>query len=92
MDGVRGLANWRWIFILEGIVTIIIGLASFFLVTDFPRDVQWLTETEKEFVIAKTKSDEEQAVSIGAKDVLFFFKDPKNVLGAIMYFGKSEPS
>lgn len=36
LDGHRGLANWRWIFIIEGIITIVIGIAAWFFVVDFP--------------------------------------------------------
>ena len=88
MDGVRGLANWRWIFILEGIATIFVGFMSFLLVTDFPKEATWLTEKEKKFVIARTKADEAHTLTITSRDLVTFFSDPKNYLGAIMYFCK----
>jgi MFS family permease len=36
MDGVRGYAGWRWIFILEGCLTCVVSFAFFFLLPDFP--------------------------------------------------------
>ncbi|KAI2626886.1 putative allantoate permease [Xylaria nigripes] len=87
LDGVRGLSSWRWIFILEGIVTILVALASFFLVCDFPTEATWLSETEKQFVL--NKSHQHGAASEGAitaSDLAVFFKDPKTHCGAIMYF------
>lgn len=86
MDGVRGLSNWRWIFILEGILTMLIGIMSFFLVTDFPREAKWLSPAEKEFVLAKTQADEPHTAPVSAGDVVRFLKDPRSLLGGIMYF------
>lgn len=55
MDGVGGLQGWRWIFILEGILTVLVACASFFLLYDFPETASFLTEEEREFVIYRLK-------------------------------------
>ncbi|KAI9695979.1 MAG: hypothetical protein M1820_008320 [Bogoriella megaspora] len=86
MNGVHGLANWRWIFILEGIFTILVGIAAFFLVSDFPKESKWLSPQEREFVLAKTSTNESHASPVTMKDIGTFFKSPRNALGAIMYF------
>lgn len=49
MDGVANLAGWRWIFILEGIVTVLTGLLVFVLLPDSPETSRWLSAREKEF-------------------------------------------
>lgn len=87
MEGARGLHNWQWIFILEGMATIIIGIASFFLVADFPEDAKWLTEEERHFVITRVGGDD-QPQQITLRSVAVFFKDAKNVLGGIMYLSE----
>ena len=47
MDGVAGYGGWRWIFILEGILTVLIGVACFFLLIDKPSLSQkWLDPDE----------------------------------------------
>ncbi|KAI1416894.1 putative allantoate permease [Hypoxylon sp. FL1857] len=87
MDGIRGISDWRWIFILEGILTILIATTSFFFISDFPTEASWLTEEEKAIVLRRTRSSE--TVSEGkvtGRDLAEFFKDPKNLLAAIMYF------
>lgn len=88
MDGIRGLSNWRWIFIIEGILTIVVGIISFWGLADFPREAKWLTEEERRFVVAKTRTDESHKVSVTFRDVVNYFKDPKNYVVAIMYFCK----
>ncbi|KAM0255629.1 hypothetical protein ACHAQJ_005554 [Trichoderma viride] len=55
MDGVGGLAGWRWIFILEGIVTVLVAAMSFFIVHDFPETATFLTEEERAFVVYRLK-------------------------------------
>lgn len=55
MDGVGGLEGWRWIFILEGIVTVIVALASYYLLHDFPETASFLTKEEKDFVVHRLK-------------------------------------
>jgi MFS family permease len=55
MDGVGGLAGWRWIFILEGIVTVLVASMAFFLLHDFPETATFLTEEERAFVVYRLK-------------------------------------
>ena len=45
----------RWIFILEGILTVIIAIASFFIVQDFPETAKFLSPTERAFVVHRLK-------------------------------------
>ncbi|CAD6588825.1 MAG: hypothetical protein ASARMPRED_003737 [Alectoria sarmentosa] len=91
MHGVRGYSSWRWIFILEGIATIVIGIGAYFLVADFPADARWLSAEEKEFVIARTETDEKAASPITVRKVVSFFGDVKNVIGGFMYFAVIVP-
>jgi MFS family permease len=47
MDGVGGLEGWRWIFILEGLASVILGVACFFFLIDTPAlSKRWLDEEE----------------------------------------------
>lgn len=55
MDGVGGLAGWRWIFILEGILTVLVAIVAFFVIQDFPETATFLTEEERAFVIQRLK-------------------------------------
>ena len=87
MDGIRNLSNWRWIFILEGIATILIGILSFFTVSDFPEDSHWLTSEEKDFLTAKLQATELGADHMTIDAVLKFFRSPEHISAAILYFG-----
>lgn len=55
MSGVAGMEGWRWIFILEGILTVIVAIAAYFLMFDYPATASFLDETEKAWVIERLK-------------------------------------
>lgn len=50
MDGVGGYEGWRWIFIIEGIATVLLGGVTFFLLVDTPRLAKWLEPDEVRFL------------------------------------------
>ncbi|KAF2251831.1 MFS general substrate transporter [Trematosphaeria pertusa] len=55
MDGVGNLAGWRWIFILEGILTVIVAVIAYFTLFDFPETATFLTEEERAFIVYRLK-------------------------------------
>ncbi|PAV19560.1 MFS general substrate transporter [Pyrrhoderma noxium] len=57
MGGTQGLGAWSWIFILEGIATVVVGLIAFFVLVDFPTTASFLTPEERSYVLHKKKYD-----------------------------------
>jgi len=57
MSGTRGLLGWSWIFILEGIATVIVGFVAFFVLVDFPATATFLTPEQRAFVVWRKKYD-----------------------------------
>ena len=86
MDGIRGYSSWRWVFILEGLLTMALSVVAFIWIPDFPEDVHWLSKEETQFVAARVGIDH-GAKSVRVADVLLFFADIKNLLRGLMYFG-----
>lgn len=64
MAGVGNLTSWRWLFILEGLATIVLGVVAFFVLPDYPGTTKWLSEAEK--VVAQGRL----AADAGSEDVL----------------------
>lgn len=89
MNGIQGLAGWRWIFILEGLLTMVLGIGTFFVLMGFPEDAKWLSLEERDFMIARLLVDDDekpQPVSTVA-GLRSFFSDYKSYLVALLYFG-----
>ena len=93
-------SGWRWskvcllyfeplVFILEGIATCLLSLIGFFVIADFPEEAKFLTEPEREFVIAKLENDIGNSVYeyLSWRRVFSVFKDWKIWVGGFMYLG-----
>ncbi|KAH7338958.1 major facilitator superfamily domain-containing protein [Rhizoctonia solani] len=57
MRGVGGLEGWAWIFILEGLVTVIIAAAAYFFIPDHPSTARFLTPAEQAEVVRRLDDD-----------------------------------
>jgi MFS transporter, ACS family, tartrate transporter len=61
LNGVQGLAGWQWLFLIEGIPAVLIGVLVFFILPENPRKAKWLTESEKDWVEAELARDQAAA-------------------------------
>jgi ACS family tartrate transporter-like MFS transporter len=52
MDGLHGMHGWQWLFLLEGVPAVLLGVATFLWLPDSPREVHWLGDAEKARVLA----------------------------------------
>ena len=80
MDGVQGYLGWRWIFILEGLLTCVVAFIFFFVIPDFPENAKWLTEEERQYVQLRLRKEQGRSAAerpIGFKDIVNVFKDYK---------------
>ena len=50
LDGFGGIAGWQWMFIIEGLPVVLIGISLLWLLADRPEDVAWLTDDERRIV------------------------------------------
>ncbi|KAH9934371.1 MFS general substrate transporter [Fomitopsis serialis] len=57
MKGIGGLAGWSWIFLLEGLLTVVVSGLSFFFMHDDPETATFLTPEEREWLINTIKED-----------------------------------
>lgn len=84
-DGVNGWQGWQWVFLLEGIPSVIAGVVTWFYLTDKPADATWLTARERQLVQADLDHD---AKALGAREhsLLASLKDSKIWLMIGVYF------
>jgi MFS transporter, ACS family, tartrate transporter len=55
--------GWRWVFVLEGLPAIILGVAAFFFLTDWPRQARWLAPEQREWIGQKLEQEKQAGVS-----------------------------
>ncbi|KAF9240173.1 MFS general substrate transporter [Melanogaster broomeanus] len=64
MNGIGGLETWSWIFILDGLATLVVAFIAYFAMVDYPTTARFLTAEERSFVIERqgrdAAEDEEQ--------------------------------
>ncbi|KAL5114255.1 hypothetical protein ACEQ8H_007864 [Pleosporales sp. CAS-2024a] len=72
MDGTRGLRAWRWVFILEGAITVVIAVSAFFILPNFPRTTSWLTEEERQLAVYRLQEDVGEDDWIDSQSQTFF--------------------
>ncbi|KAH9240765.1 hypothetical protein K456DRAFT_1744608 [Colletotrichum gloeosporioides 23] len=53
MNGVRGLEGWRWLFIVEGVPSVVMGVAVVLFMPSYPESAKWLSNEEKSFQIQR---------------------------------------
>ena len=90
MDGVGGKPGWAWIFILEGLATVIIGAVSFWFVHDFPDNATFLSEEDRARVIRRLRLDKQASShkeEFAWKYVWQALKDWKTYNGMLIYMG-----
>mgnify|MGYP001346162123 CR=1 FL=1 len=87
MGGVMGLQGWQWMFILEGLPTVLLGLFVFFYLDDRPDDASWLSDQQKAVVRADLERENAGAPSShGLGAYLTAMRDPKVYGLALSWF------
>ena len=57
LDGVAGLQGWQWLFIAEGVPTVLLGISVLFILTDGPDKTHWLQPEEKAWLVRELERD-----------------------------------
>lgn len=83
MDGIWGLAGWKWLFILEGLPVAILGFVVLRVLAERPEDASWLSERERQIVRDRVSGE---ARHREIRDLLPALKDARVlILGAVQF-------
>lgn len=69
------MAGWRWMFILEGIPAILLGIITIFFLTNRPRDAKWLTAEERDWLENELEQEREASRKVNKVSKLAMLKD-----------------
>jgi len=87
LDGFLGLAGWKWVFIGEGLPAVLLGISVLFYLTDRPAKARWLTEEEREWLIAELAAERRAVDGARVYTVLQAFANLRTLALAIIWLG-----
>jgi D-galactonate transporter len=87
MSGAGNLSSWQWLFLLEGIPSILVGFVTLWFLTDRPADAAWLTEGEKSLVQRGLDEDEARKRGHSGHRLSDAFRSVPVWLLSVVYFG-----
>lgn len=96
LDGTLGFKGWQWLYILEAVPALIVGVAIWMFLTDKPEQADWLKPEEREWLL--TTLARERAGHVEKVEKVSFLQqaklliDPRVVVFSIVFFGTGIPS
>ncbi len=81
-----GTPGWRWLFIMEGIPAVALGVMTLFYLTDWPQEAKWLTGPEREWISSELRKEKAAKSASGSLSVRQALAQRDVILLALIYF------
>jgi MFS family permease len=81
-----GLTGWQWLFLVEGVPSVLLGVIVFFYLPNGPRDARWLSAEEKELLLAKLEGERVEQERHERFTLLQALTSPRVLLLSLIYF------
>ncbi|WP_233830194.1 MFS transporter [Paraburkholderia sp. ZP32-5] len=85
LDGMAGLHGWQWLYLLEGLPSVLVGVVCMFWLTDSPAQASWLSDGQREWLVAELASERAPVRHHGSRWRLAF--NPTLLAYAAIFFG-----
>jgi ACS family tartrate transporter-like MFS transporter len=85
-DGARGLAGWQWLFLIEGIPSVLLGIATWWYLTDRPDQARWLDPEERSWLSRRMVQEERSREERHGLHRIRALADPRVGLFILLYF------
>jgi ACS family tartrate transporter-like MFS transporter len=82
----RGMAGWRWLFIVEGTPAVIIGIITIFYLTDWPSQARWLAQDEQEWLVNELRAEVQAKKRIRDHTIVQAFCDRRVLILIAVWF------
>ena len=87
LNGVLGLAGWKWMYLCEAVPAIVLGIVALVYLTDRPEQANWLAPDEKAWLAAELASERRAVESVRTYSMLQSMLNPRVLALAGIYFG-----
>lgn len=85
MNGIGGLPGWQWMFILEGLPAVIVGIVIYYRLPDHPAQAKWLAPAQKQWLEAALAADPSRPKRSHLFETFHSFYDPRVLGMALIY-------
>jgi MFS transporter, ACS family, tartrate transporter len=85
-DGVAGLKDWQWLFVIEAIPALLAGVFVLFFLDDGPEHAKWLPEDEKRWLAERLEGEEEVRLTRERHTIGEALKDKRVLAFGLLYF------
>ena len=82
-----GMQGWQWLFLIEGLPAIVLGVVVLFSLTDHPRDARWLSQEQRTWLLTTLENEKGAQATQNEFDFAALLFDPRIWLLAVVYFG-----
>lgn len=89
MNGVAGLAGWQWLFLLEAIPTVLLGVFCLFWLPDGPATAKWLPNVEQAWLTGRLAAENKAALAAPKIPIWRVMADKRVLVLALIYMGSS---
>lgn len=89
MEGILGLHGWQWMFVLEAIPAVLLGIMVLFYMTDRPEKAKWLTDEQRAWLVAEMNEEHSRKKVAAKHGIVAGMFDPRVLALALIYFGTS---
>ncbi|RPD94650.1 MFS transporter [Candidatus Pantoea deserta] len=89
LDGWYGMRGWHWLFILEGIPAVLLGIAAFFVLSNRPDSAGWLTAEQRNWLSSTLAAENAQRKAIGHISLWQLLRHKHIWMMALIYAGAS---
>jgi ACS family tartrate transporter-like MFS transporter len=89
MHGLLGLSGWQWMFIIEAIPALILGVVVLFFMTDRPEQAKWLADDERNWLVRTMNAEAASKAGTAAHSVWRGLADFRVIALSLVYFGTS---
>ena len=84
-----GFSGWQWMFLIEGLPAIVLGVVVFRTLADRPQDADWLTTNEKEWLLERLAAEQRGEAAVSQADFWRVLVSLRIWLLSVIYFGVS---
>src|SRR5690606_2719695 len=86
LNGVSGLAGWQWLFLIEGLPAVILGILVLWIITDEPKYAKWLSSEERAVIIHNVEQDNKTRSLEHGRSIKHTLTDPRVYILSLAYF------